>query len=163
MKLTSEELKKLFSYVDGKLFWNVRPSKRIRVGDEAGSISIYGYRQVCISRKTYFTHRLIFMMFNGYLPKIVDHIDRDTSNNRIENLREVSAVQSSYNRGLQSNNTSGIKGVTWHRHYKKWQVQLHIDKKYKYFGSFVDKELAELVAIEASNKYHKEFSCYARQ
>ena len=161
MELTHERLNELLYYKDGKLFWKNRPSKRVKIGDEAGSFTAEGYRQIGIDRKMYRTHRLVFFMFNKYMPKIVDHKNRDITDNSIENLRDVSAVHSSYNRGLQSNNTSGTKGVTWNKQARKWQVQLHVDKKYKYFGCYEDRELAELVAIEATNKYHKEFSSYA--
>ena len=57
-----------------------------------------------------------------------------------------------------SSNTSGVKGVSWRRKSKKWTVRVTVDGEYKSFGSYDDLELAELVAIEARNKYHKEFA-----
>lgn len=163
MELTAENVNDLFDYREGVLFWKKKVSRNIFVGKQITSKSGNGYLQVSIKKKMYPVHRIIFLMFNGYLPKIVDHIDRNPLNNRIENLREATNVQSGYNRGLQSNNTSGTKGVVWNKKASKWQVQLWIDKKYKYFGVYSDKGLAELVAIEATNKYHKEFSSYGHE
>jgi len=64
------------------------------------------------------------------------------------------------NQKISTRNTSGTKGVTWHKRDKKWSVQLRINKICHSFGYYDDKELAELVAMEATNKFHKEFSAY---
>ena len=61
--------------------------------------------------KMYLTYRLIFLMEHGYMPKYVDHINGDPADNRIENLREATAMQNGTNRGKQTNNTSGYKNV----------------------------------------------------
>ena len=52
------------------------------------------------------------------------------------------------------NNTSGVKNVCFHKGNNKWVVQLRINKKKKHFGCYEDLELAELVAIEARNKFY---------
>jgi hypothetical protein len=59
---------------------------------------------------------------------------------------------------MPTNNTSGIKGVCWHKSTNRWYVQLQVNKKMKYLGIYEDIELAELVAIEARAKYHGEFA-----
>lgn len=78
-----------FEYVDGTLVYNKRVSNRIFKGDRAGYLN-KGYHMVAIKRVPYLVHRIIWKMFNGVDPQgEIDHIDRNPSNNRIENLRVV--------------------------------------------------------------------------
>jgi hypothetical protein len=97
---------------------------------------------------------------NGYLPELVDHIDGNKLNNRIENLREASKQENAQNQKIRLTNSSGVKGVSWHRVNKKWKVALCKNYKPYYFGSYEDRELADLVAVEATDLLHKNFSAY---
>jgi hypothetical protein len=157
-ELTKDYLHTLFEYKDGNLFWKIK-RKTVNSGEQAGRVANTGYIHIGVDRSIYAAHRLIFMMFYGYFPKEIDHINGNKADNRIENLREVTKSQNGLNRKLPSHNTSGIKGVVWHKNNKNWMVQLAVNGKNKYFGSFKDLELAELVAIEARDKYH---GVYAR-
>lgn len=77
-----------------------------------GSVSTNGYRQVSFMAKTYSYHHLVWYLCKGQWPKLqIDHINRDRLDNRIENLREVSASENCRNIPLKSNNTSGVVGV----------------------------------------------------
>jgi len=162
--LTQDKVKELFEYRDGALFWQNRTvdslgrDKTYLNGKPAGSLDSYGYLQTKIDGKLYLNHRLIFFMFHGYLPVQVDHDDNDRSNNRIENLRPASQNQNQHNALLRKDNTSGIKNVCWNKRQKTWVVRINVNKVPKNIGCFKDLELAELVAIEARNKYHKEFA-----
>lgn len=147
--VTQKRLHELFEYVDGSL---------IRDGKIAGSVNKRGYRIICVDMKMYKAHRLVFLYHHGYLPKQIDHIDKNPDNNRIENLRPATNGQNCMNRGMLRNNTSGCKGVFWDKETSKWRVAIRVDKKLKSFGRYHDIELAELVAMEARNKYHKEFA-----
>ena len=153
--ITQEYVKELFDYQDGELFWKVQKAKRVKIGDKAGSINGQGRKYVEIGGKNYLVHRLIYLMFRGYLPKIIDHIDRNPLNNRIENLREVTKSQNHQNVGLRRDSTSGVRCV--HRNADKWRVQLRIEGKNKCLGRFEDLELAELVAVEARAKYYGDY------
>ena len=155
--MTKDELNQLFTYKNGELFWNL-PRKKIKVGNKAGSVISKGYESICLNQKRYYTHRLIFMMFYGYMPKEIDHIDGNSLNNRIENLRESNRNSNMQNTKLSKLNTSGYKNVYWHNATHQWKVQLNANKKRIFIGSFDDLELAGLVAQEARNKYHKEFA-----
>ena len=89
--VTIELLHELFEYRNGKLFW-LKPfnsKSRIKIGEEAGNDTSHGYRKIVINYKNYATHQLIFMMFHGYIPKEIDHINMVRNDNRIENLRSV--------------------------------------------------------------------------
>lgn len=90
-------VKKYFEYLHGtgEIAWRYNPDKghwwnARNVGKIAGSISrVSGYKQVGIDKKKYLVHRVIWTHFNGAIPDgmVVDHIDRNRRNNRIENLR----------------------------------------------------------------------------
>jgi len=155
--IDSTLLHKHFYYVNGELFRKTK-NHGCKIGDKAGHLRWDGYNQVSFKNKSYLLHRLIFMMFHGYMPLKVDHIDGNTLNNCIENLRPVNQIQNQQNSKLRKSNTSGIKNVSFHKRTNKWRVQFNVNGVSKYIGSFDDLELAELVAIEARNKYHKEFA-----
>ena len=79
---------------------------------------------------------------------IVDHKNWNGLDNRRENLRIANTVINAYNRNFQSNNTSGYRGTYWNKKNKKWTVQLTIDGKFRYFGSFSD-------PVKAAQTYDK--------
>ena len=159
--LTQKEVRDYFDYTDGILYWKVQKSNVVKVGQPAGSLDERtGYYRIHINSKLYKTHRFIFLYHHGYLPEFVDHIDNIKLNNKINNLREATKSQNCMNQKVSTRNTTGIKGVMWHKRDKKWYVQIRVNSKCHSFGYYDDKELAELVAIEATNKLHKEFSAY---
>lgn len=145
-----EEIKNLFDYKDGELYR--------KNGKKAGTIRPNGYKQVWMKGKTHLSHRVIFMMFHGYLPKCIDHINNNKTDNRIENLREATHSENNYNSKLRKTTKSGCKNVHWAKDKNKWIVRTIVNKKFKFIGAFKDFELAELVSIEARNKYHKDFA-----
>ena len=91
--LTQQQALDLFEYKDGKLFWRVSVNPRAQKGMEAGSPSASGHFKVCYRYKWYWVHRIIFLMFNGVLPALIDHVNNDPSDNRIENLELWSKAQ----------------------------------------------------------------------
>lgn len=106
-----DKLVKRVEYKDGVLYW----AKGHRFeGKKVGYENSDGYIQIRYkqgNKNVILAHRLIFYMYHGYLPKLIDHIDRNPRNNRIENLREADKSINSINRGLQVNNKTGYKGV----------------------------------------------------
>ena len=162
MQITQQLVKELFEYRDGELYWKIRPAQRVRAGDKAGKIEKQGYKVVSIKSKFYKVHRIIFLMFHGYVPDILDHIDGNKLNNNINNLRPATHAQNCRNAKIPKTNTSGYKGVTWDKENKKWMVQISVNGKNKKIGRFFDLELAGLAAEEARNKYHKEFANHGK-
>ena len=155
---TKEYLNSLFDYKDGKLFWKVARSSRIKVGDEACSEWGNGYLGVRVDHKSIALHRVVWMMFNDILPNYIDHIDGNKHNNRIENLRSATHTENNRNVGIKRHNTSGFKNVSWDKTRKKWVVHLSFYNKTKFIGRYEDLELAALVAEEVRNKYHGDFA-----
>jgi hypothetical protein len=76
--LSKEELNNIFEYKNGDLI-------RKKTGKIINSSS-NGYLRARINKKNYFAHRIIFMMNYGFVPKIIDHINGNPSDNRIINL-----------------------------------------------------------------------------
>lgn len=156
--ITQEQALKFLEYKDGILYWKSMPYKRNDlIGTEAGTLDS-DRRQITINKKHYKTHRLVYLMFHGYMPKEVDHIDNNPLNNRIENLRPANRSEQCCNTRLRKDNTSGIKGVSWDKNRNKWVVTVTKNKKTVYTNRFNDIELAQLVAIEARDKFHGDFA-----
>lgn len=89
--------------------------------------------------------------------RIVDHENHDISNNRKYNLRVCNDAESTRNRGLFINNTSGKTGVVWHKKNRKWIVKITVNYKIIYLGSYKNKEDAIKARIEAEHKYFGDF------
>jgi hypothetical protein len=156
--LTKEYLNELFEYKDGNLHWKKYRSSNAQIGSKSGSVDAEGYIVTSLNGNRYKNHRLIFLYHHGYLPKQVDHINGNKSDNRIDNLRPATNQKNQFNVGLRSTNKSGIKNVSWCKPEKKWKVGICFNGKKIHFGYYDNIELAELVAIEARDKYHKEFA-----
>jgi hypothetical protein len=140
MKITQELVKRLFDYnPDGYLIWKVKPALRVSIGSPAGSKNTRGYWQVRVLGKLYRSHRIIFLWHNGYFPENnIDHIDGNPSNNKIENLREVTQQCNLRNSKVHKNNNSGVTGVIWHKQTEKWYAQIKVNGKNINLGFYSD-------------------------
>jgi hypothetical protein len=100
--------------------------------------------------------RLIMFAKKG--DPIVDHINRNTLDNRKENLRFASDTESSQNKGLRSDNTSGVTGVSWYKHMRKWYAEIKYYGKKIRLGSYDNKEDAIAARLKAEKQYYGEFA-----
>ena len=157
--ITQELIAETFEYKDGLLYWKsvAHGNKSYLIGQVAGSTHKTGYRHITWMNRIHKAHRLIFMLHYGYLPKEIDHINADRSDNRIENLREATRSENQYNKATQKN-LSGHRGVSWHKKTKKWSIRVVKEGKTISCGYCDDLELAVLVAEEARAKYYGEFA-----
>lgn len=114
-----------------------------------------GYRTL-LSRDINTKKLILFHQIIGC--KNYDHINRNTLDNRKENLRMCTHQENSRNRSKQKNNTSGFIGIYWNKSKKKWTSQIHINKKVKFLGIFEDKEEAIKVRLQAEADYYGEFA-----
>ena len=146
-----EKLNLIFKYEDGVLYWR-------KNGKKAGTPHHTGYTQISLHGKLRNAHRIIFMMHHGWLPDLIDHIDGNRKNDRIENLRPASFSENLRNMRLRPTNSSGHKNVSWCKTKKKWVVQLSVNGRQTNFGRFDDLELASLIATEVREKYHGAFA-----
>lgn len=93
---------------------------------------------------------------------IIDHIDGDISNNRRKNLRVRTQSENNMNKKVQSNNTTGFVGVTWHSKQKMWNVMIDYEDERIELGSFYYLRNAVRERVEAEKKYFGEHSFYTR-
>jgi len=157
--LTQAQVLEMFSYADGKLYWRKKTSRKTVVGNEAGTTrKTDGYRQIMINRRVYRTHRLVYLYHCGFMPEIIDHINQNTADNRIENLRSATRAENAYNCKLRPDNTSGVKGVTWCKNKRKWVARLYVNRRCVNLGRFADMQDAVTAVITARTQYHGAFA-----
>tara|TARA_R110002049_G_scaffold286676_1_gene468478 strand:- start:4 stop:621 length:618 start_codon:yes stop_codon:yes gene_type:complete len=100
-------------------------------------------------------HRVAFFLHHGHYPQwpnSVDHINRDGCDNRIVNLREVTAREQSANTGLSKANTSGVKGVSFLKDKGKWRASMNIDGKKTNLGTFLTMNEAVAARLQAEKR-----------
>lgn len=158
--LTQAELKSQLHYnpETGIFTWLASTNRRIKIGDKVGSKDGDGYLKTSLNYKTYRLHRLAWLYVYGEFPEsVIDHINGIKDANCILNLREASMSENRVNAGSQINNTSGFKGVTFHKPSNKWQAQAGLNGKNHYLGLFTTPELASESYKHFATKHHGEF------
>jgi hypothetical protein len=105
-------------------------------------------------------HRLVAVAFclNNKNKTCVDHIDGCKSNNKVENLRWVTSSENSMNVKKTCKNTSGVTGVSWHKHREKWQANISVNRKSKHLGYYDSFDAAKRARITAVTKHYGEFA-----
>jgi hypothetical protein len=157
--ITQAQLKELFDYDASGTFVRRSNGKIVVQNLSKGQ----RYPRISVNGKPRSLHRIVFCWHHGYFPRVIDHINNDRLDNRIENLREATQSNNCLNRKHHGNSKSPYKNVylqsptknsLWKRN---WVVRVTVNGKSKYFGSYDDIELANLVAIEARAKHHGAF------
>jgi len=114
---------------------------------------------VKICQVAYPAHRVVYAINTGSdpFPLEVDHIDRNPLNNHPDNLRVANRSENARNKDRQSNNTSGIKGVTFCKRTEKWMAQIGHLKKTVFLGRFSDINEAKDARSSAEILLHQSF------
>lgn len=128
-------------------------------GKPAHTLLRRGYIGITAFGIHYFAHRIIWKMIFDEEPDHVDHINGNTSDNRLENLRNVDAQGNSRNRKLSSNNKTGYSGVHWCSDRQKFVARIKINRRNISLGAFSLKE----DAIEARRQAEKSIDFVIRQ
>jgi len=139
-KLMMERL--IYTPQDGKIWWVNHPRRSTANGTEAGNMMQNGYRKLKFCGKQYLVHRVAWLLHYGFWPiGDIDHIDGDPSNNKLENLRDVTHCVNLQNRkAATSKNKTGFLGVVQRRN--KFAAHVHRNGKQIYLGLFETAELA---------------------
>ena len=166
-QMTQDYLKLLLSYDEktGVFTWRVRPiatfadrrgsltwNKRY-AGNVAGSPDNKGYLRINFGGMKYKSHRLAWLYVYGEWPETIDHINGVKSDNRIENLRDVSFKENMRNRPMTSKNQTGANGVELRKGRKKYISSISINRKWIYLGSFDSLADAEIARVNANKLY----------
>lgn len=88
---------------------------------------------------------------------MTDHKNLNTLDNRRENLRLCTGSKNQLNREKQCNNTSGFKGVSWHKRQQKWNARGSHCGKRIHLGTFATKEQAANAYREYVQKHDPDF------
>lgn len=158
--VTQDRLKELFTYdPDTGLFIRRLTKRQWKEGSIAGTRMLLGYICIGIDGQRYLAHRLAWLYIHGYMPEgLIDHKNGMVDDNRIDNLRQADKSRNAMNAKRPSDNTSGHKGIDFHKGTGKWRARLHVGKKEFHLGLFA--ELSD--AVQAIGKkrleLHGEFS-----
>jgi len=160
-------LKEMLSYdpETGVFTW-LQGTSRSPTGSVAGGVSEQGYRRIRIFGKKYRAHRLAWLYMTGEWPTVVDHKNGIRDDNRWVNLRKASVTDNTRNTGITPRNTSGVKGVSWHKRTSGWEAGVRVSGRYlrrqfqpsTHGGIEQAKKAAEAWVIETRSRAHGEFA-----
>lgn len=150
----------------GQFLWAISPNKNMRAGAIAGGHFPCGskehfnlYRQIRFRGKLYMGHRIAWRIVHGYWPSTdIDHINRDSTDNRFGNLRIGSHSRNAANCAVRRTSKSGLKGVGWAKHANKWKAKIKDGSKQRHLGYFHTPEEAHAAYSDAARRIFGEFA-----
>ena len=141
----------------GLCYWKVHRGSRATVGSIAGSTNSFGYTAIGYNGKSYYVHRIVFYVANGYLPAIVDHKRGVGNGNGKDNLQEVTQQQNTMKAKTPKTNKSGYKGVYFDNARDKWIAKIKHNRKDMFLGRFATPEEASVVYEAKAKELFGEF------
>ncbi len=106
----------------------------------------------------FLSHRMIYYLYTGEIPQFIDHIDNDTRNNAITNLRAATTSQNQMNKSSSKGSSSRFLGVSRIKANQKWQAMINIKGVNKNLGGFTSETEAAHAYNLAAAKHHGEFA-----
>ena len=161
---SADELKKFVIYEpDTGFFYRVNVQGEISK-KQAGALHPTGYRAISAAGLRTYAHRMAWYYMTGEWPgkMYVDHINGDRDDNRFANLRLVSSAENAWNSSIRSHNTSGYKGVSWHKGKQRWIATITVNGKQRQVGQFLTKEEAYRCYCDEAERVHGEHSNLGR-
>ena len=127
----------------GEVFWRMNKGRLAKEGCLAGNASDGRYIQIEVCGHRFYAHRIAWLLHYGVWPTdLIDHINGDKKDNRIENLRDVNKSLNAHNSRSVSRGISGVKGVYFNNRIGRWFSKIRINRESKYLGSFSSAEEA---------------------
>lgn len=119
----------------GIFTWLTGSFKNKPAGCVSGTLPDGGYVIIRVNNKVYQAHRLAWLYVYGSFPDgLIDHKNRNRTDNRIENLRVASDAINSRNQAIYKNSPTGYHGVTAHG--KRWRARINVNGKKYHLGVF---------------------------
>ncbi len=155
--ITQDEVRRIFVYEEDGRLRRVAGGRKPYPWRRGGSGKRY---LLCtLPCGTYYAHRLVWVYHHGYHPVMLDHVNGNTEDNRIENLRECTTAQNNYNSRRKSNNRSGFKGVTYTPRMRlKWCAKIGVAGSTVALGQFGTPEEAAAAYAKGAARYAAEFA-----
>lgn len=156
--LTVQRVRELLDYhpEKGLFTWRVKHGRNSDIGKRAGS-KRGKYWQIYIDKKSYAEHRLAWLYVNGSWPtaRYIDHINGDSRDNRIENLRECTNGQNMQNqRVAHRNSKTGFLGVQALGD-GRYGAQITKDRTTHHLGVYSTPEAAHIAYVAAKEQLHE--------
>jgi len=152
---TQKLLFETFTYDEGKLLWKVCRISGL-IGKEAGTVRPRGYRHIKFQGGYYLRHRLVYLMFTGQQPPVLDHINGIPGDDRIENIQPATTTQN-IQKAHRKASSSGAIGVYWNKRNQKWFAHIKVEGKDRHLGSFKFLNGAIEARKKAEEKYFGKF------
>ena len=147
-----ETILKYFDYdkQKGQVMWKFHENPSVRtklIGKEAGCVNKASppYRYLELNGEAFPLHVLIFILEKNYRPFQIDHVNGNSLDNRIENLKACSN-QNINQRNRQSHRNGRLPGCYFCKCTNRWRAQVRIDNKIKHLGRYDTEEQAYLVS-----------------
>lgn len=119
------------------------------------------YLQFVVAGRNHYAHRLAWLYTHGTWPvEVIDHINGDTRDNRISNLREATRGQNQANQRISRASASGLKGVRRHGA-GRWCAAITENKRQIHLGTFGTPEEAHQAYVQAAKRIFKEFARFS--
>lgn len=125
-----------------------RPGSKANPGECLGTVATGGYRRFTVNKVRYYEHRLVWLWVTGEMPIEIGHFDKDKTNNKFDNLRDVTHKINKRNTKMVSNNTSGYTGISFAKANNKWHVRV-LKKHIGYYSALEEAVAARDAYISA--------------
>lgn len=157
--VTLDRLREVVSYdaSTGIFVWKISPRFSVPAGSVITPSKSHKYVHIGIDGKAYKAHRLAWLYTNGVWPdEIIDHINGDTTDNRISNLRDCSkAINAQNQRVPHKRNTTGYLGVTKTGSLKRpYRAQINTGGHIAYIGIFETPQMAHEAYLSRKREIH---------
>ena len=160
-RITAERLRELLHYDPQTGIFTHRFGRKggsTKKGEIAGRVRAHdGHRRIGLDYGRYFASRLAWLYMTGeWPPNEVDHINCRPDDDRFANLRLATRGENGANRRIQSNSSTGLKGVSLH--YGKWRATIKKNRRPLHLGYFATAEQAHSAYVAKSQELFGEFA-----